>query len=79
MFGNRSAFGGHSDLYEAIRRGEDYTREQPGATLWPYPTIVGSLTTFAPLTNDVLRFTGAFPAPTDLAGAGQYGVLPKDV
>ena len=72
-------FGGHSNMLEAMRRGEDYTREQNGATLWPYPTIVGSLTTFAPLAMDILRAPGFSPAPNQLAGAGQYGVLPKDV
>lgn len=68
---------GHDALYDALKRGLDYSRDPGTASIHPYPQMVGNLTTFAPLAANVLRAPGPQMAPNQLVGIGQYGVLPK--
>ena len=64
-------------IFEAMRRGEDYTRHATGVYIEPRPPMVGNLTTFAALTENVLHSPSATPAPNQLAGVGQYPQLRK--
>ena len=68
---------GHSGLFEALKRGEDYGRDPGTVSIHPYPQMIGSFTTFAPLAENVLRMPGAQSAPNQLVGVGQFGNLPK--
>ena len=67
-----------SALFDALKRGLDFTRSPGTFSMHPHPPMVGYLSTYAPLTNGVLHSTVPAPAPAVLIGSGQFGVLPKN-
>ena len=62
--GRRSCEGRY-DLYEAIKRGLDFQRDPGTFSPWPYPTIVGSLNTFAGQAGigSILHYPAPDPSP----------------